>query len=86
MVCFNAVKKVSQTDPAAMNGRLITQWCRQASSNRRKTPMRCHHSTQFDMTTLSSLNRHACATLEDVGTPKVIAMQRFLKKIAPWAQ
>ncbi|RSH90862.1 hypothetical protein EHS25_010038 [Saitozyma podzolica] len=40
----------------------------------------------FDMTTLSSLNRHACATLEDVGSPKVIAMQKFLRKIAPWAQ
>jgi tRNA A37 threonylcarbamoyladenosine dehydratase len=41
---------------------------------------------QFDLTTLSSLNRHCCATLEDVGTPKVVAMQKFLKKIAPWAQ
>ncbi|WWD18741.1 hypothetical protein CI109_103195 [Kwoniella shandongensis] len=40
----------------------------------------------FDLTTLSSLNRHASATLEDVGTPKVIAMQKYLKKIAPWAQ
>lgn len=40
----------------------------------------------FDMTTLSSLNRHACATLEDVGSPKVIAMQKYFKKIAPWAQ
>jgi tRNA A37 threonylcarbamoyladenosine dehydratase len=38
------------------------------------------------MTTLSSLNRHACATLEDVGSPKVIAMQKFFKKVAPWAQ
>jgi tRNA A37 threonylcarbamoyladenosine dehydratase len=38
------------------------------------------------MTTLSSLNRHACATLEDVGSPKVIATQKFFKKIAPWAQ
>ncbi|KAK8858850.1 hypothetical protein IAR55_003080 [Kwoniella newhampshirensis] len=40
----------------------------------------------FDLTTLSSLNRHASATLEDVGTPKVIAVQKYLKKIAPWAQ
>ncbi|WVQ73472.1 hypothetical protein IAR50_003044 [Cryptococcus sp. DSM 104548] len=40
----------------------------------------------FDLTTLSSLNRHASATLEDVGTPKVIAMQKFLKKVAPWAK
>jgi tRNA A37 threonylcarbamoyladenosine dehydratase len=38
------------------------------------------------MTTLSSLNRHACATLEDVGSPKVIAMQKYFKKVAPWAQ
>ncbi|WWC71060.1 uncharacterized protein I206_105013 [Kwoniella pini CBS 10737] len=40
----------------------------------------------FDLTTLSSLNRHACATLEDVGTPKVIATQKFFRKIAPWAE
>lgn len=40
----------------------------------------------FDMTTLSSLNRHACATLEDVGTPKAVAMQKYFHKIAPWAQ
>ncbi|WVR06594.1 hypothetical protein IAU60_003626 [Kwoniella sp. DSM 27419] len=40
----------------------------------------------FDLTTLSSLNRHASATLEDVGTPKVVAMAKFLKKIAPWAE
>lgn len=40
----------------------------------------------FDMTTLSSLNRHACATLEDVGTPKAIAMQKYFRKIAPWAR
>ncbi|WRT68055.1 uncharacterized protein IL334_005030 [Kwoniella shivajii] len=40
----------------------------------------------FDLTTLSSLNRHACATLEDVGTPKVIATQKYFKKVAPWAQ
>ncbi|KAL7420520.1 hypothetical protein Q5752_004470 [Cryptotrichosporon argae] len=39
----------------------------------------------FDLTTLSSLNRHACATLEDVGSPKVIAMQKYFRKIAPWA-
>lgn len=40
----------------------------------------------FDLTTLSSLNRHACATLEDVGTPKVIAMQKYFRKVAPWAE
>lgn len=40
----------------------------------------------FDLTTLSSLNRHACATLEDVGTPKVAAMQKYFRKVAPWAE
>jgi tRNA A37 threonylcarbamoyladenosine dehydratase len=40
----------------------------------------------FDLVTLSSLNRHACATLEDVGTPKVVAMQKFFRKVAPWAE
>ncbi|ORX47513.1 hypothetical protein DM01DRAFT_1385900 [Hesseltinella vesiculosa] len=37
----------------------------------------------FDQVTLSSLNRHAVATLDDVGTPKVRAMQKHLKLIAP---
>jgi len=37
----------------------------------------------FDQVTLSSLNRHACATLEDVGIPKVIALKRFLHKVCP---
>lgn len=37
----------------------------------------------FDQVTLSSLNRHACATLEDVGIPKVTALQRFLERICP---
>lgn len=40
----------------------------------------------FDQVTLSSLNRHANATLADVGTPKVIAMERHLKQIAPWCE
>lgn len=40
----------------------------------------------YDLATLSSLNRHACATLEDVGTPKVVAMQKYFAKIAPWAK
>ncbi|CDZ96807.1 ubiquitin-protein ligase molybdopterin-converting factor [Phaffia rhodozyma] len=39
----------------------------------------------FDLTTLSSLNRHACATLADVGTPKVQTTKKFLEKVAPWA-
>jgi len=36
----------------------------------------------FDQVTLSSLNRHAVATLEDVGIPKVEAMKRFLCRVA----
>lgn len=35
----------------------------------------------FDQVTLSSLNRHACATLEDVGIPKVECLKRYLRKI-----
>jgi tRNA A37 threonylcarbamoyladenosine dehydratase len=35
----------------------------------------------FDQVTLSSLNRHACATLEDVGIPKVTCLKNFLRKI-----
>lgn len=34
--------------------------------------------------TLSSLNRHAVATLADVGTPKVKCLQRRLEQIVPW--
>lgn len=40
----------------------------------------------FDQVTLSSLNRHAVATLEDVGTSKVTALVKHLKKVAPWVQ
>jgi len=32
---------------------------------------------------VSSLNRHACATLEDVGVAKVVVLKRFLEKICP---
>lgn len=35
----------------------------------------------FDQVTLSSLNRHACATLEDVGIPKVECLKKFLEKV-----
>lgn len=35
----------------------------------------------FDQVTLSSLNRHACATLEDVGIPKVECLKKFLSKV-----
>ncbi|KAM4065550.1 thiF family protein [Hirsutella rhossiliensis] len=38
----------------------------------------------FDQVTLSSLNRHAVATLADVGTPKVQCLHRRLIAIAPW--
>ncbi|RUP52172.1 ubiquitin-protein ligase molybdopterin-converting factor [Jimgerdemannia flammicorona] len=40
----------------------------------------------FDQVTLSSLNRHAVATHADVGTPKVTAMRKHLKDIAPHAR
>jgi tRNA threonylcarbamoyladenosine dehydratase len=40
----------------------------------------------FDQVTLSSLNRHAVATLEDVGISKAVAMQRRLQSIVPWCQ
>ena len=38
----------------------------------------------FDQVTLSSLNRHAVATLADVGTPKVTCLQKRLEQITPW--
>lgn len=38
----------------------------------------------FDQVTLSSLNRHAVANLEDVGTPKVQCLKRALLAVAPW--
>lgn len=38
----------------------------------------------FDQVTLSSLNRHAVATLADVGTPKVGCLKNRLQQIAPW--
>ena len=37
----------------------------------------------FDQVTLSSLNRHACATLADVGIPKVTCMKQFLHQLCP---
>ncbi|KAJ6545462.1 hypothetical protein B0H19DRAFT_1266895 [Mycena capillaripes] len=40
----------------------------------------------FDYVTLSSLNRHATATLPDVGTPKVKCIERTLKQIARWVE
>lgn len=38
----------------------------------------------FDQVSLSSLNRHAVATLADVGTPKVQCLRRRLQQVAPW--
>ena len=38
----------------------------------------------FDQVSLSSLNRHAVATLADVGTPKVHCIRKRLEQIAPW--
>jgi tRNA threonylcarbamoyladenosine dehydratase len=38
----------------------------------------------FDQVTLSSLNRHAVATLADVGTPKAQCLQKRLEQIVPW--
>ncbi|KAG0225531.1 hypothetical protein BGW41_004670 [Actinomortierella wolfii] len=40
----------------------------------------------FDQVTLSSLNRHATAVQADVGTPKVIAMKKAFRNIAPWVE
>ncbi|EXJ93770.1 hypothetical protein A1O1_02163 [Capronia coronata CBS 617.96] len=40
----------------------------------------------FDQVTLSSLNRHALATLADVGTPKVYCVRRRLEQICPWVR
>jgi tRNA A37 threonylcarbamoyladenosine dehydratase len=38
----------------------------------------------FDQVTLSSLNRHAVATMEDVGISKAEAMKKRLLKVVPW--
>ena len=38
----------------------------------------------FDQVSLSSLNRHAVATLTDVGTPKVHCIRRRLEQVTPW--
>jgi len=40
----------------------------------------------FDYVTLSSLNRHATATLTDVGMPKVKSIERTLKQISRWVE
>ncbi|CAJ2504383.1 Uu.00g117770.m01.CDS01 [Anthostomella pinea] len=40
----------------------------------------------FDQVTLSSLNRHAVATLADVGIPKVQCLRRRLLAVVPWVR
>ena len=40
----------------------------------------------FDQVTLSSLNRHACATQEDVGKSKAAVLQATLQRVAPWCE
>ena len=40
----------------------------------------------FDQVTLSSLNRHALATLADVGTQKVVCVRKRLEGIVPWVR
>ncbi|ODV93319.1 hypothetical protein PACTADRAFT_51924 [Pachysolen tannophilus NRRL Y-2460] len=40
----------------------------------------------FDQVSLSSLNRHACATLADVGTSKVECLKNHIWEIAPWCE
>jgi len=40
----------------------------------------------FDQVTLSSLNRHAVATLADVGIAKVKCIQKRLMAITPWVK
>ncbi|XBW36768.1 hypothetical protein QEN19_002345 [Hanseniaspora menglaensis] len=38
----------------------------------------------FDQVSLSSLNRHSCATLADVGKPKVEVLKEHMTQVAPW--
>ncbi|ERF76010.1 hypothetical protein EPUS_08264 [Endocarpon pusillum Z07020] len=40
----------------------------------------------FDQVTLSSLNRHAVATLADVGIPKVHCVRKRLELVSPWVR
>ena len=40
----------------------------------------------FDLVTLSSLNRHAVATRSDVGTPKALTLARHFREISPETQ
>ena len=40
----------------------------------------------FDQISLSGLNQLATATRADLGTPKAIAMKKYFRTIAPWAE
>lgn len=40
----------------------------------------------FDQVSLSSLNRHSCATLADVGKPKVEVLKEHMQQVAPWCE
>mmetsp|Transcript_6360 Transcript_6360/g.8222 ORF Transcript_6360/g.8222 Transcript_6360/m.8222 type:complete len:430 (+) Transcript_6360:14-1303(+) len=40
----------------------------------------------FDQVSLSSLNRHAVATLSDVGRPKSEVLKKHLEQIVPWCK
>lgn len=39
----------------------------------------------FDQVSLSSLNRHACATMDDVGRSKASVLKTCLHKVLPWS-
>ncbi len=40
----------------------------------------------FDQVTLSSLNRHASATLADVGIPKVRSVAKAIRAVSSWVE
>ena len=40
----------------------------------------------FDQVSLSSLNRHASATLADVGIPKVVSLERAIRAVSAWVE
>ncbi|KAL3229195.1 hypothetical protein RNJ44_02282 [Nakaseomyces bracarensis] len=40
----------------------------------------------FDQVSLSSLNRHSCANLDDVGVSKVDCLKSHMANIAPWCE
>ncbi|KAH8930707.1 hypothetical protein BT69DRAFT_1234879 [Atractiella rhizophila] len=40
----------------------------------------------FDLVSLSSLNRHTPSTIDDVGLPKVEVTANWIKRVAPWVK